>query len=316
MLPLLEPIPPGEPGADLTVEEIGGFGDAMAWFEAEEPTVRTLIEQSGSLPAGPLAWQLATTMTTYYQRSGRVMEWLAVMNAALASAGRAGDPAGEAHVRRCLAGALYHLGDGPGAREQLRRAGAAFASLGLLVEEAHVHTNLGHTLAFNLSSDACGASGAGDYRAAEAEFVSARRLYVRAGYPKGIARADVGIATCLVALGDHDRAIELFDSAATIFTGLADHNGVADCEYGLGALWRRAGDPERAAGFLRRSIALYREAGNRTDEAAALVALGDTLVAADEAAGNRAWRAALSVLEELRLPAAVGVRNRLRPGRR
>jgi len=309
LFPLLEPIPPGEVAAGVTVEQIADFEGAMDWFRAEQEVLNALIDWSADLSSGPVIWQLATTMMTYFQRSGLIREWLATMTGALAAAERDGDLAGQAHVHRCLAGALYHLGDDAGARDHLRQAQRTFAELGLVVELAHVHTNLGTALAYSLSADPI----AGDtYRAAKAEFATAQRLYQQAGYRKGIASAYEGIAECLAALGQYQAAANLFERALAIYLESYDRSSVASCMLGLGGLWRRAGDLPLAADYVRRSIELYRAVGHRTDEAAALVTLGDVLSAAGSEEAYDLWRAALGILEALRLPAAVRVRNRLR----
>jgi tetratricopeptide (TPR) repeat protein len=309
LLPLLEPISPGVVPAGVTVEEIAGFEDAMAWFRAEQDVLHELIAWSADLGSGPVVWQLVTTMMTYFQRSGLIREWLQTATGALAAAERDGDLAGQAHVRRCLAGALYHLGDDGGARAHLRWAQRTFAELGMVLEQAHVHINMGVALGYSLSADPIGGDA---YRAAKSEFVTARSLYLQAGYRKGIASAYEGIAECRAALGQYRPAAHLFERALAIYLELADNNSVASCMLGLGKLWRRAGDLGLAAEYVRRSIELNRAVGNRTEEAAALVTLGDVLSAAGSPEAYDQWRAALDILESLRLPAAVRVRNRLR----
>ncbi|WP_127502025.1 AfsR/SARP family transcriptional regulator [Actinoplanes solisilvae] len=308
LLPLLEPIPPGEVPAGVVVGEIADFEGAMAWFQAEQDVVHELIEWSADLGRGPVVWQLVTTMMTYFQRSGLIRAWLHLVTGALAVVERDGDLAGQAHVRRCLAGALYHLGDKSAARTHLRWAQQTFGELGMLVEQAHAHINMGVALGYSLSADPIGGDA---YRAAKAEFATARRLYLRAGYRKGIASAYEGIAECQAALGQYQPAAHLFERALAIYLELSDQSSVASCMLGLGNLWRRAGNLVLAAEYVRRSIELNRVVGNRSEEAAALVTLGDVLSAADSPEAPDHWRAALAILDGLRLPAAVRVRNRL-----
>ncbi|MGC5309800.1 hypothetical protein [Micromonospora zamorensis] len=81
--------------------------------------MRALVDWSVDVEAGPLGWQLVTTTLPFYQRNGLFRDWLAVASSGLKATERAGDQAGQAHMHRCLAGALYHLGDHGQARDHL-----------------------------------------------------------------------------------------------------------------------------------------------------------------------------------------------------
>ncbi|XVV08839.1 AfsR/SARP family transcriptional regulator [Actinoplanes sp. CA-131856] len=289
--PLLKPIEPGERPESVTVEEFGDYCGAFRWFRAEHRVLRALIERGD----GPGVWQLATTMVPFYQWTGLRHEWLATMRAGLSAAERAGDRLGEAHMQRCLAGAFYSLGDLDEARDRLARALVLFTELGALAEQAHVHLNLGLVR----SAD-------------EASFTKALELYERAGYDRGTVAATEGIALSHAAQGRDRSAIDLYERAMAGYLRLGDPRGVGSCLLGLGRLRQRSGEREIAADLLRRSVELYREAGHRGEEAEALIALGDTLTGGE---AHRAWRAALDILAELRLPAARDVRSRLHSGR-
>ncbi|GAA0481318.1 SARP family transcriptional regulator [Paractinoplanes deccanensis] len=293
--PLLEPIPPGAAPAGVTVETFGEYCRAFAWFRAEHRVLRALVEQCAGSADGPGVWQLATTMVPFYQWSGLLHDWLATMRAGLASAERTGDPLGQAHMQRCLAGAVYSLGDQDEARDRLQRALRLFTGLGVLTGQAHVHLNLGLVRP-----------------ADEASFGTALKLYERAGYERGVVTATEGVALSHATLGRDASAIALYERAMAGYQRLGDQRGVASCLLGLGRLRRRAGDSEVAAELLRRAVELFREACHRGEEAEALIVLGDTLAGAEASA---AWRAALDILAELRLPAAQDVRDRLHSGR-
>ncbi|XVU21644.1 AfsR/SARP family transcriptional regulator [Actinoplanes sp. CA-054009] len=289
--PLLDPIEPGERPEGVTVEEFKDYCGAFGWFRAEHRVLRALIERG----EGPGVWQLATTMVPFYQWTGLRHEWLATMRAALASAERAGDRLGEAHMQRCLAGAFFSLGDLDEARARLGRALALFTEFGGLAEQAHVHLNLGLVRS---ADEAC--------------FTKAFELYERAGYDRGMVAATEGIALAHAGQGRDRSAIDLYERAMAGYLRLGDPRGVGSCLLGLGRLRHRQGEREIAADLLRRSVELYREAGHRGEEAEALIALGDALTGAD---AHLAWRAALNILAELRLPAIRDVQSRLHSGR-
>jgi tetratricopeptide (TPR) repeat protein len=80
----------------------------------------------------------------------------------------------------------------------------------------------------------------------------------------------------------------------------------------LGDAHRAGGDPLRAVSCFREAIAVNDRTGNRRGQAATWTSLGAALCESgnrDGAAG--AWRHALTLLEELRDPAASDVRHRL-----
>nr|WP_296073459.1 BTAD domain-containing putative transcriptional regulator [uncultured Actinoplanes sp.] len=300
--PLLEPIPPGEVPDGVTVEPIGSYRAAIAWFEAEQEALRRIVEWAADVEAGPATWQLATTLLPFFQRTGLVREWLATMSSALNAVEVSGDQRGQAHLLRCLAGACHFLGDHGRARDHLRRSLQLFAALGLTTEQAYVHNNMGVVLA-----------AIGSHEEAENEFDRARLLYQQAGHRKGVASAIEGVAACQASAGRLRSAVDHYERAMAGYLRLGDQNGVGGCLLGLGDLWLKAGNANLALDYLYRAVDAYREVRNRADEAHALIALGDALAAVDRTQdAYPAWRGALEILEKLRLPAATAALDRLR----
>ncbi|NMO49664.1 tetratricopeptide repeat protein [Actinoplanes sp. TBRC 11911] len=300
--PLLPAIDPGRVPADVTVPSVTAHREALAWFRAEIAVLEDLVERSADFGAGAGGWQLATTLIPYYQRDGRAPAWLATMRHGLRAAEQLGDRAGQAHLYRGLAAAYSRLGDQGRARDDLRRAQRLFAELGLTADQAYVHHGMADVLAAT-----------GRYPEAIAEFERGRALFRAAGHRKGVAAVLTGIASCRTHLGEHEAAARLFEQAIALYLRLGDDNGLADDMRGLGDLWRGIGDNGTAADYLRRAVELYREVGDRAGQAQSLVSLGD----ARSASGNPrdavpAWRDALDILDDLRLPAAVAVQDRLR----
>ena len=81
---------------------------------------------------------------------------------------------------------------------------------------------------------------------------------------------------------------------------------------GLGRSYHLIGDYDRAARFAERALQLYRAMGSGAEVAKVLTALGDTrLAAGDRDAADSCFRTALVILDELRLPQADDLRERL-----
>jgi len=299
--PYLSPVPSDAVPEGVTVEPVVDSSGALAWFRAEQRTLRTLIERHAEFDAGPAVWPLAITMVPFFRRGGLALEWLGTMRAALESAEHLGDRTGQAHLRRCLAGAHYFLGDHGYARDQLRRSRELFAELGQTVEQAYVHNNLGVVLAATRAN-----------AEAEAEFATAERLFRQVDHQRGVAAAIQGVAACRAAAGRYDSARDRYEQAIAIYLSVDDRNGVSGCLLDLGTMWHEAGDSAVAVDYLRRSVALYRQDGNRADEASALLALGDALAATETGTGaSAAWRSAQDILADLRLPTVRQARDRL-----
>jgi DNA-binding SARP family transcriptional activator/tetratricopeptide (TPR) repeat protein len=82
--------------------------------------------------------------------------------------------------------------------------------------------------------------------------------------------------------------------------------------YTLGEVRRQQGRLQQAAGYLEGSLASFRELGHRSWEARALNSLGRLHAAkGDPAAASSAWRPALTIFGDLRMPEATEVAARL-----
>ncbi|MFI6079011.1 BTAD domain-containing putative transcriptional regulator [Actinoplanes sp. NPDC051343] len=296
--------------AGVTITPFADFRAAMEWFRARIDTLNTMLQEADEASPDLKPWQFAMALLPYFQYSGLVQQWRETMTSALHMAERRGDLTGQAHMHRCVAGAFYYLGDHGRARDHLRHAQQMFAGQGSLIDQAHVHVNIGLTLVGEANY---GLPGGNNPTNAQKEFRTAQRLYAEARHPKGIASALQGLARCQAALGDQRAAVDLFEQALAKYLSINDVNSVAGCLNGLGNLWQRCGDHGLAADYFREAIDIYRKHGNRPDEAFTLVSLGEAMAGnGDASAAARAWRAALQILEELRLPAVTGLRDRLR----
>jgi tetratricopeptide (TPR) repeat protein len=89
--------------------------------------------------------------------------------------------------------------------------------------------------------------------------------------------------------------------------------GEADTWDSLGVAYHHLGRHVDAIAAYQRALALYRDHGNRYNEAGTLVRLGDTCQASGDAGTARdCWRTALTIFTDFDYPDAEQVQDRLR----
>ncbi len=293
-----EPDPP-EPA--VQAEQPADYATALEWFAAEHRVLESTVRYAGQHGFTSHAWQLAYKLTLFYQRKGFWHDWAATARAALDAARAGGDLAGQAHMHRMLAGALLHLGDSAAALAELERTQELYTELGYTTEHAYLHSNFGAVL-----------GRLGRYGNAVAHHRQALELYRAAGLRIGEALAMEGIGSTANRLGDHDRAIASITDALRIHQELDDFGGEANSLASLGQSYHLLSDYKRAAEFTERALRLYRDMDSGADEAEVLMALGDIkLAVGDQAGAGACFGAALAIVDELRLPQADALRDRL-----
>jgi DNA-binding SARP family transcriptional activator/tetratricopeptide (TPR) repeat protein len=292
---------PDPPEAGVQPERPDDYAAALDWFADERRVLEATVRYCGKHGFTSHAWHLAYKLTLFYQRKGFWHDWAATAHAALDAARAGGDRAGQAHMHRMLAGALLYLGDGAAALTELERTRELYTALGYTTEHAYLHSNFGSVL-----------SRLGRYGDAIAHHQQALELYRAVGLRLGAALAMEGIGSCANRLGDYDRAIASITDALRIHQELGDSGGEANSLASLGQSYHLLGEHERAADFTERALRLYRAMGSGADEAEVLVALGDIrLSAGDHGEAGTCFAGALAILDELRLPQADGLRDRL-----
>jgi DNA-binding SARP family transcriptional activator/tetratricopeptide (TPR) repeat protein len=293
---------PARPG--VTPDELSDYRQAMAWFSAERHVLRAAarnIAYDRHAGLRPYTWQLALTVQQFYQRQGYCYEWAGMMHTALGAALSAGDLAAQARTRRGLAGAYHFLGRNDEALGELERTRELFTELGYEGEHAYVHSNFGTVLASK-----------GQFDQAVAHYWQAYDLYEGLQHVKGQAAALEGIGWCHGQQGRYYLAIRYVENAMILYRRLDDRKGQSDCWARLGESRHLLGQYRQAIDCHLRAIALGQEIGSRASEAEVLTRLGDSAHAAgDPVAARQAWDNALVILDELRLPQASSVRERM-----
>ncbi|MGI5457074.1 AfsR/SARP family transcriptional regulator [Streptomyces sp. CA-249302] len=278
-----------------------GPDEALAWFAAEYSVLLSVV-QHGQPGFETHTWQLATTLGTFLERQGH---WQALADAhttALDSARRSHDKAGQANAHRGLGLARHRLGSPDRSREHYLLGLGLFQELGNHAGQARIRQNL-----------AIAASARGDHPEA-LEHARLSLDHFRAAHDRGgqaIALNEIG--WYLAKLGDHREALASCRQALAAVQEIGDLNGEAHTWDSLGYVHRLLGRFTEAVDCYEQALRLFRKTGDLRSEAIGLAYLGDTLEAAGEPEAARgAWTRALAVFDELGLPEADPLRDRLR----
>jgi tetratricopeptide (TPR) repeat protein len=300
--PRRDPISPAPPQPDVVIEEVADLDAAMRWFTAEHPAVLDAVNRAAADGFDRHAWQLAWTLTTFFQRRVRWHDQVTAYTTALAATERLADRPAQAHVHRCLGLTLGRLDRFDEAHRHLRQAIDLYGQLRDPAGQAHTHLNIASILE-------CQGRHADALQHAE----PALTLYRAAGQAAGQARALNDIGWYYAQLGHHEQALVHCQQALTIHQQLDYRAGEADTWDSLGYANYQLGDHTRAATCYQRAAAIFRDLGDLAYEAGSLSRLGDTwLAAGDPRAASQVWQRALAIFTELDHPETGPLRARLR----
>lgn len=273
----------------VTPEDPRGHQEGLAWFAAEYPVLLAAIRQAVSRGFDTHAWQLAWTLTPFFQRSGRWHDSVAAQTMALRAAQRGADPRGQAVTHGCLAYAYVRLERYGDAQQHLLQALGFYEELADHIGEAHAH----RTLTWLLDSQA-------RYSEALPHAQRALELFTAAGHRTGEARALNGIGWFHVQLGDHSSGLSYCQRALDLQREIGDQFDQADTLHSLGQAHHHLGHHSETIACYQEAIELYQDFGHRYSQAEALVDLGHAHDAiGDSDSARAAWGQALSILEQL-----------------
>ncbi|MGY6019036.1 AfsR/SARP family transcriptional regulator [Streptomyces spinosirectus] len=289
---------PAEPGS--LPRQLGDYDEALAWLICEQPVLLSAVERP---PAGfdSYTWQFAATLTTFLERQGNWQALTDVHTAALRTASRQGDLAGQAAGHRGLGLARFQQRDPQGARHHFIRALDLFGQLDNHAGQARTCQNLAKMAwAHGATREALHHS-----RRALEHFLLA---HDRGG--QAVALNDLG--WYLAELGELRQALDYCRRALPLVQATGDLSGQAHTWDSLGYIHRHLGRHATAVDCYDRALALFRKTGDRRSEAVGLSYLGDTYAEAGEpASALDTWKRALDLFDELGLPEADMLRNKL-----
>ncbi|WP_444947858.1 BTAD domain-containing putative transcriptional regulator [Micromonospora ureilytica] len=244
------------------VENDIGFPDnssALAWLDAEWPTLAAAVGQAAARGPRPLAWHIADALRAYFHQRGHRAEWVNVASMALEAAHGEGDERAQAAMHQSIALAYVNMGRYAEAKDHLDSALRRNTSDGwhegraaVLNNLSAVHQRLGNPQA----SIDCG--------------LESLDLQHKSGKTAGIAMPLANLGFAYWQLGLLDQALEHFGRALELGEQQGARFSVAVLLVDLGNVHRDLGNPDTAEEFYARALAANRELGYHYGEATAL----------------------------------------------
>jgi tetratricopeptide (TPR) repeat protein len=297
----LEPPVLAPPESGVTLDELDTAADAVSWFTAEHAALLAAVQLAADSGYATHAWQLASTLSTWFVRCGSWADNVRAQSMGLEAARRTGDAAGQAHV-------LYALANGNARSGRFREAGPQFREALRKYEETG--DRVGQALTHGSLTWICER----DDRLTEALSHAERglELYTAADNKPGQAIVLNDIGFCHARLGDFQQAISYCEQALDAVREIGERNWEAATWDSLGYIYFQLGSHQRSVTCYERSIDLYRELADRFNEADSLHHLGDAWRAAgDTEAARRTWLHALRIYDEIQHPDGDQVRAKL-----
>jgi DNA-binding SARP family transcriptional activator/Tfp pilus assembly protein PilF len=316
---------------------------ALAWLNAERANLVSVIRQAVAVPDIPpdIPFAIAQALFGYFQLRGYWQDWIAVNEAVLPAAQRAGDLQAIGYAHRDLGVAhelrgdyeqsLTHLRAG---LDALRRAGdrhgeaACLTSLAVIDDRQGRHdqalASTRQSLAIRRElGDVRGQAVClsnlgvihvrlGQYADAQSCYQDSLAIFRRLDDPSAAATVLTGLGEVYEEQGQYAEAVTSYDRSLRIVRGLDSPAVEASTLNALGRANRRLGRHDLALAHQQESLALTEPLGDRYYQAASLRELGATwrdLGRRDRA--EQYWRRAAALFSELGVPEAAEVQQQL-----
>jgi DNA-binding SARP family transcriptional activator/tetratricopeptide (TPR) repeat protein len=287
-------------GPLVTPEEPADHRQALTWFDTEYPVLLAALRQAASEGFDVHTWQLAWALTSIFDRRGQWHDAVASHRAALEAADHLGDLHARAISHGGLALASIRLRRYEEGHAHQRRALELHTELGNLIGQAHSHRNIAWIL-----------DQQGSYRDALLHSQQAFELFRIAGHQTGQAKALNAVGWFHIQLGDYETGLMHCRQALELQTETGDQVGRAETLHSIASACHHLGRYQEAVEGYLQALDLSHELGLRYTEVI-LADLGDAHLAnGQSAAAAAAWQRALAILDELGLPQAMQVREKL-----
>jgi DNA-binding SARP family transcriptional activator len=291
--------PPADPL--VTPEEPADHRQALTWFDTEYPVLLAALRQAASEGFDVHTWQLAWALASFFDRGGHWHDAVAAAGAALEAADRLRDLHAQAISHGCLALASIRLRRYEEGHVHQWRALELHTELRNLIGQAHSH----RMIAMILDQQ-------GSYRDALLHSQQAFELFRTAGHQIGEARALNAVGWFQIQLGDYEKGLVHCQQALDLQTETGDQAGRAQTLDSIASACHHLGRYQEAVARYLQAADLSHELGLRYYEAGILGRLGDVHGAnAQSASAAAAWQRALAILDELGLPEAMQIREKL-----
>jgi tetratricopeptide (TPR) repeat protein len=260
-------VEPYEP--TMPVPDFADQSAAMAWFEREYDSLRSVSRWAAARGWASHSWRIAISMTTFMDRRIPWREGTEVLEAALEAARSVEDRVGEGYTLNSLG--CIHLDKG-----DWEQAGACFEHSVECFREV-----------FNPPGEAMALGNLGLARSHQGEFDEGRRLGLiavelsrKSGYRRGVAQNLDNIGIACAAGGDHEGALDYHRRADLIFQEFGERDATASSLLNLGRAYAATGQHARAIHCFRETAKLFRGLESKRWEAIALLEVAQSLGAA------------------------------------
>ena len=295
------PLPPL--GIEPPQASFADHTQALAWLDAERPSLVAAVQHAAADGPRPAAWLIADTLRGYFVLRRFPTEWLAIARAGLAAAEADDQPSAQAAAHLSLADLhVVQSQHEQSTRDYLcaltlaRQAGwlqgeaAVLGNLGMVyqqsgrLEEAREHHIRALALdgqtgclagqAINLGNLGIVSWLMGQLEQAADYNRRALALYRETGSSYGEALTLSNLGMAYHALGRLDDALEHLSPALALQREIGDRGNESDTLQSLAAVHRDAGRYRRALELAEAALALARDTGDRVIEAEAVHVLG------------------------------------------
>lgn len=287
--PQREPLALRSGEADVHAVALADDTQALAWLSDNYGHLLSAIALADDNGLDTYVWQLAWTLTTFFDRRGHWNDWAATTAVVLRATERLGDPARQAQAHSDLARAHSLLGRPETTRRHFQAALRLFKAAGDELRLAHTHLNYSRT--FEREQDWDSARTLAD---------RASQIYTRIGNDTGRAHALNAIGWYATRQGEHRQALAHCQAALELFRQGESRPGEAATWDSLGVIHQKLANLDESAYCFERALELSRTIGNLRFEADVLSHLGDTHnLAGRRRVAEQAWRQALDILADL-----------------
>jgi tetratricopeptide (TPR) repeat protein/transcriptional regulator with XRE-family HTH domain len=303
LVPSRMPIALAAPQAGTAPEALADDVEALAWLDAEYPVLLAVLTAAVGAGLDEHAWQLPWALSDFLPRRGRLQDYVATHDTALAAAQRLLDRGAQAYARREIGYAYGLLGSYPDAHSHLEHALDLYRQLGDRNNEAITILQMAHLWGWQ-------------DRNSEAREHALRALEIAQAEGQASTQANalntIGWYDAL--LGDFQHAIGYCQRALELLRGTDDKLGQAATLDSIGYIYLQLGSHRQALDYYQQALGLFTDIGDHYKQAEALIGLGNTHQASgDDAAARRCWQRALVILTDLDHPDADIVRGKLGP---
>jgi tetratricopeptide (TPR) repeat protein len=288
LTPLREPIRLDPPVPGVHLHQLPDPPTALAWFDAEHPTLLAAQQAAATCAWHPIVWQLAWALIGVHERQGHHHEQVAVWQAALNAATHLPEHGARilAHRRMCVA--LARLGR----HDEGIGHGQKALDLAEQHHDLHQQAITHHMLNWTWEQR-------GDRQALEHALEHATRalkLRRTLGQPMREAEALNQMGWCLAHLGDFDAARTHCETALAMQRRAPNLAGEAATLDSLGYIANHSGHHQQAIEYYQQALPLLAALGHTIHIAETLDNLGHPHAALGQYERARAvWRKALEL---------------------